>query len=265
MLAFPHIKINLGLYITEKRPDNYHNILTCFYPIAWNDVLEIVPSKQFEFVQTGLIIPGNPAENLCVKAYELLKSDFDLPPVRLHLHKIVPMGAGLGGGSSDASFTLSTLSQQFGLGLKEPQLEEYAAKLGSDCAFFIRNRPVIAQGKGEMMEDIALNLKGTYILLVCPAVHAATSTAYNGVKPAPYQDDFVSLLMNRALWKDRLHNQFEDTIFPNHPVLSDIKHMLYEMGAWYAAMSGSGSTVFGLFDHKIEKNPFPFLTFEQVL
>jgi len=265
MLAFPNVKINLGLYITEKRADNYHNLLTCFYPAPLNDILEIVPAARFEFVQTGLEIPGNQEDNLVVKAYSLLQKEFDLPPVRIQLHKLVPMGAGLGGGSSDAAFTLSTLNTQFQLGLKEAQLEEYAAKLGSDCAFFIRNRPVVAKGRGELMENCEVDLKGTHLFMVCPGLHVSTADAYGGTKPSPYTGDFEGVLKDKSKWRNELHNQFEDTIFPKHPTLASIKEQLYALGAWYAAMSGSGSTVFGLFEKEVTTHSFSYTTFQKGL
>jgi 4-diphosphocytidyl-2-C-methyl-D-erythritol kinase len=252
MLSFPNAKINLGLYITEKRTDGYHNLLTCFLPIPWNDVLEIVPAETVAFKQTGLTIPGNPEDNLCVKAYRLLQKDFDLPPVLIHLHKIVPMGAGLGGGSSDAAFVLKNLNVQFALGLSETQLEVYAAQLGSDCAFFVRNRPAIATGRGEVLNDFPPNFKGLYLVVVYPAVHVSTAEAYGGVKPRPFEGDFTMLLSQPTRWKDELHNQFEETIFPKYPILAEIKQQLYDQGAWYAAMSGSGSAVFGLFKEKVD-------------
>jgi 4-diphosphocytidyl-2-C-methyl-D-erythritol kinase len=265
MLAFPNCKINLGLYITERRSDKFHNLLTCFYPVLWNDILEIVPQQEFEFVQTGLQVPGKPEDNLCVKAYRLLKKDFNLPNARIHLHKIIPMGAGLGGGSSDAAFVLKTLNETFELNIEQTQLENYATKLGSDCAFFIRNRPVIALGRGEVMQDISLDLKETHILIIYPALHVSTADAFGGVKPRPFDGDFAHLLNDRARWKNDLHNQFEETIFPKYPQLEELKQELYGMGAWYVAMSGSGSAIFGLFQNEPPKNHSQFQTYRGIL
>jgi 4-diphosphocytidyl-2-C-methyl-D-erythritol kinase len=265
MISFPPVKINLGLYVTERRPDQYHNILSCFYPVKWNDVLEIVPSDHFEFIQTGLTIPGSKEDNLCVKAYRLLASHYSLPPVRIHLHKIVPMGAGLGGGSSDASSTLLTLNTLFQLGLKQDQLEIYAAGLGSDCAFFIRNRPVIATEKGNVMQDIALDLKGNHLYILYPPVHVSTSDAYSGVQVRSFQEDIISILGHPKSWRGTLHNQFEATIFPKYPSLATLKQALYEAGAWYATMSGSGSAIVGLFEKELENPSFSCPFFHTLL
>ncbi len=258
MLSFPSVKINLGLYITERRADNYHTISSCFYPVPWNDVLEVVPSEQFEFIQTGLDIPGKKEDNLCVKAYHLLQSKYNFNPASVHLHKIIPMGAGLGGGSSDAAFTLKALNTLFKLGLSLPQLEEYAAQLGSDCAFFIQNRPVLAGGRGEIMEEVPLDLTGNHLYIVCPPIHISTAEAYKGVRPKAFQEDYRALLYHPASWKASLHNQFEDTLFPLYPQLHEIKQDLYDKGAWYATMSGSGSSIIGLFTHEIEHPDFTF-------
>jgi 4-diphosphocytidyl-2-C-methyl-D-erythritol kinase len=265
MLAFPNIKINLGLYITEKRNDGYHNLLTCFYPVPWHDVLEIVPQKEFEFVQTGLKVPGNSLDNLCVKAYELLKREHGLPNARIHLHKIVPMGAGLGGGSSDGAFALKVLNSVFELHLDTNRLEEYAAQLGSDCAFFIRNSACIATGRGEVMHEVNLDLKGQHIVIVCPPLHVSTADAFGQVQPRFFEGDFKELLQSRKDWKSGLKNQFEETVFPKHPLLANIKQELYEMGAWYAAMSGSGSAVFGLFENSPPKYNTLHTSFQTVL
>lgn len=265
MLAFPNIKINLGLYITERRNDGFHNLLTCFYPVQWNDVLEIVPSDTFEFKQTGLEVPGNETDNLCVKAYKLLKQDFNLPNAFIHLHKIIPMGAGLGGGSSDAAFVLKTLNEVFELGISIPQLEQYAARLGSDCAFFVQNKPTIASGRGEIFQDCTLDLKGTHIVIVYPDMHVSTADAFSGVKPRSFEGDFEALLQDKTKWKTSLFNQFEETIFPKYPLLAEIKETLYEKGAFYASMSGSGSAVFGLFEKEVDVKDFGNSCFKSIL
>ena len=265
MLSFPNIKINLGLYITERRNDGFHNLLTCFYPAQWNDILEIVPSDTFEFKQTGLTVPGNETDNLCVKAYNLLKQDFGISNAFIHLHKIIPMGAGLGGGSSDAAFVLKTLNEVFELRISIPQLQKYAAQLGSDCAFFVQNKPTIASGRGEIFEDCTLDLKGTHIVIVYPNVHVSTADAFSGVKPRPFEGDFQALLQDRSKWKNLLFNQFEETIFPKYPLLAKIKETLYNKGAFYASMSGSGSAVFGLFEKEVDVKEFGFQTFSGVL
>ena len=265
MLAFPNIKINLGLWITEKRADGYHNLLTCFYPVQWTDVLEIVPQDEFQFVQTGLQVPGNTADNLCVKAYQLLKRDHSLPNSRIHLHKIIPMGAGLGGGSADAAFVLKTLNELYRLKLDKTMLEKYAAQLGSDCAFFIGNRPAVGTGRGELLEEVDLTLKGNHILIVYPSVHVSTADAFAGVRPRAFEGDFGTLLQEPTRWKNELHNQFEETVFPKHGILSNIKKELYQMGAWYAAMSGSGSAIFGLFKEEPPHDRFAQPSFRGML
>ncbi|WP_461088674.1 4-(cytidine 5'-diphospho)-2-C-methyl-D-erythritol kinase [Spirosoma gilvum] len=252
MIAFPTCKINIGLRITEKRPDGFHNLQSCFYPVAWGDVLETIPGTEFNFSHSGLPIPGDASTNLCVRAYNLLKADFDLPPVQMHLHKIVPIGAGLGGGSADAAFTLKLLNDQFHLGLSIQQLEDYARQLGSDCAFFIQNRPQYCLEKGDVFSDIPVDLTGYYILLVYPNLAISTAEAYAGVRPhqpeAPLLDQLQAPI---DTWRATIHNDFEDSLFPRYPVLADIKQQLYTAGAVYASMSGSGSTVYGIFNAPI--------------
>jgi len=249
MLAFPNAKINLGLLITEKRPDGFHNLQSCFYPVEWTDVLEVVPATQFTFSSSGLTIPGNAQTNLCVRAYNLLKNDFDLSPVHLHLHKIVPIGAGLGGGSADAAFTLKLLDAYFKLEITTDKLEEYARQLGSDCAFFVQNQPMYCVEKGDIFEDIDLDLRGYYIILVYPNLAISTAEAYANVRPRMPQTslrDYIQQPIDE--WRDTVHNDFEDSLFPRYPLLKQLKQQLYELGAVYASMSGSGSTVYGIFN-----------------
>ncbi|MBC8153882.1 MAG: 4-(cytidine 5'-diphospho)-2-C-methyl-D-erythritol kinase, partial [Bacteroidetes bacterium] len=246
--------INIGLQITEKRPDGFHNLLSCFYPVGWSDALEIVPGDAFAFSSTGLPIPGGPtggkaSRNLCVRAYELLKTDFDLPPVAMHLHKLVPIGAGLGGGSADAAFTLRLLNDQFALGLTPPELEQYARQLGSDCAFFVQNRSRYGIEKGDQFEDIALDLTGYHLALVYPHLAISTAEAYAGVRPRTPVTPLRELLSAPLReWQHTVHNDFEDSLFPCYPVLGQLKSQLYDAGALYASMSGSGSTVYGIFE-----------------
>ncbi|UFH55958.1 4-(cytidine 5'-diphospho)-2-C-methyl-D-erythritol kinase [Spirosoma sp. KNUC1025] len=249
MVAFPNCKINIGLHITEKRSDGFHNLQSCFYPVGWSDVLEVIPSDSFSFASSGLDIPGEVSKNLCVKAYNLLKADFDLPPVQMHLHKIVPIGAGLGGGSADAAFTLKLLNDRFSLGINTPQLEDYARLLGSDCAFFIQNRPLYCLEKGDVFRDIAVDLSGYHILLVYPNLAISTAEAYAAVKPQKPAIPLATLLQNPVdTWRNTIHNDFEDSLFPTYPELAQIKQALYDAGAVYASMSGSGSTVYGIFN-----------------
>lgn len=253
MISFPNAKINLGLHITAKRKDGYHDIETCMVPIPLTDALEmIISTKKTSFESSGLTIPGDPKENLILKAYQLLKKDFpSLPHVSIHLHKNIPMGAGLGGGSSDAAFALNLMNNLFDLILDDFFLEEYAAQLGSDCAFFIENKPKIAKGRGELLTPIDLDLAGTYLILINPGIHTGTKEAYAGVTPSTPKVKLEEILADKSRWKEELVNDFEASISSNHPEIAAIKEKLYENGAYYAAMSGSGSSVFGLF----EENP----------
>ncbi|GAB3793459.1 4-(cytidine 5'-diphospho)-2-C-methyl-D-erythritol kinase [Spirosoma humi] len=249
MLAFPACKINIGLRITEKRSDGFHNLQSCFYPVGWGDILEIIPAGQFRFTDSGLSIPGSLSQNLCVKAYNLLKADFDLPPVEMHLHKIVPIGAGLGGGSADAAFTLKGLNDLFNIQLSTAQLENYARLLGSDCAFFVQNRPLYCTEKGDVFSEIAVDLSGYYIVLVYPNLAISTAEAYAGIRPRKTDVSlYDQLLAPIDEWPKTIHNDFEDSLFPRYPLLSQIKQQLYESGAIYASMSGSGSTIYGIFN-----------------
>ena len=252
MITFPNIKINLGLSITEKRPDGYHNLETVFYPVALEDALEIRtnPEAQQKFTlhQHGMEIAGNPENNLVVKAYLLLDKEFHLPPVEIHLYKHIPSGAGLGGGSSDAAFMLKLLNEHYNLQLSDKQLEDYAATLGADCAFFIKNTPTYAEGIGNIFSPIELSLKGYRIMIVKPDVFVSTREAFANIRP--HRPEYpVREVIRRpvAEWKDTLINDFEASVFPQYPVIGEIKEELYHQGAIYASMSGSGSSGFGLF------------------
>ncbi len=248
MLDFPNAKINIGLFITEKRADGFHNLESCFYPVKWCDALEVLPAEQEHFTMSGLPVPGNPETNLCLKAYRLLQDKFKLPPVHLHLHKIIPMGAGLGGGSSDASFTLKALNSLFDLQLSTRELEDFARQLGSDCAFFIQNKPVLAIEKGDVFRPIAVGLSGYTCVLVYPGLHITTAEAYGNIVPKLRGHSLAELLQQDiAEWRTTVKNDFEEALFPKYPELADIKNKLYEAGAAYASMTGSGSAVFGLF------------------
>lgn len=251
MVIFPHCKINLGLHVVSKREDGYHNIETCFYPVPRFDVLEVIPSPDFSFHQSGLSIPGASTDNLCIRAYQLLKNDFQLEPIRIHLHKVIPMGAGLGGGSSDAAHMLKLLNDLFHLNLSAIQLSSYAARLGSDCTFFTQSQPMLGSGRGEILENIAIDLKGYWLCLVKADVHVSTAEAYAGMVPQPPSRSLKEILsLPMENWKLLLVNDFEKTIFNKFPLLNEVKEKLYSFGAAYAAMSGSGSTVFGLFKEK---------------
>jgi 4-diphosphocytidyl-2-C-methyl-D-erythritol kinase len=259
MVVFPNAKINLGLYITEKRKDGFHNLESCFYPIPWIDALEILPSDNFKFTSSGTDIPGNTEDNLCIKIYQILKKEFNLPEVNIYLHKTIPIGAGLGGGSSDAAFTIKLLNELFELKLNEEQMESYVRPLGSDCAFFIRNKPVFAFGKGDQFENINVNLSGKYGLIIYPEVHISTKEAYSGITPRKPSNSIKNILSGDIYsWKDLLKNDFEESIFKKYQALSSLKQNLYDHGAVYASMSGSGSCMYGIF----EKDPqiFSFQT-----
>jgi 4-diphosphocytidyl-2-C-methyl-D-erythritol kinase len=253
MISFPPCKINLGLNVRAKRLDGYHEIETCFYPVPWTDILEIIPSDEVSFASTGLSIPGNSKDNVCLKAYQLLKGDFDLAPVKIHLHKALPTGAGLGGGSSDAAHTLLLLNRFFDLGLTQEQLKVYASKLGSDCSFFIEGNPMLGKGRGEVLTDLSVNLDGKFIVLVNPEIHVSTAEAYAGITLNPNSINVKAVVESDIRnWKSELKNDFESTVFKKYPALAGIKNKLYEHGALYAAMSGSGSTVFGIFESPID-------------
>ncbi|TFF35940.1 4-(cytidine 5'-diphospho)-2-C-methyl-D-erythritol kinase [Mucilaginibacter psychrotolerans] len=250
MIVFPNAKINIGLNITERRPDGYHNLETVFYPIKINDVLEVIEADELGFESSGIEIPGDDADNLCIKGYHLLKKDFPkLPPVKIHLHKNIPIGAGLGGGSSDAAFFIKLMNEKFGLGLSADAMMDYARVLGADCAFFIEAKPVFAFDKGDEFESVKLDLSAYRIVLVMPDAHVSTAEAYRGVKPAPVKESLYELIQAPIeTWKRNIKNDFEVHIFRDHPAIRGVKAELYERGALYAAMSGSGASVFGIFD-----------------
>lgn len=254
MILFPPAKINLGLQILFKRQDGFHELETSMIPIPYTDILEILVADKFEFKQTGLTIPGDAKNNLCVKAYELMKSEFNIPPVYIHLRKIIPMGGGLGGGSSDAAFVLKGINTLFNLNLSSTKLEELASMLGSDCPFFIKNTAQIAKGRGELLKEMTIDLKGYYIKIINIGIHVGTKEAYDGVI---FSDNLksVSNIVSQPIstWKNELKNSFETTVFELHPELKKIKNDLYEEGAIYAAMSGSGSTMFGIFNSEPKK------------
>jgi 4-diphosphocytidyl-2-C-methyl-D-erythritol kinase len=253
MIQFPNCKINLGLSILAKRPDGYHELETVFYPIAISDALEILPADSLTITQSGIPVPGDPTQNLCLKAYHLLKKDFpQIPSVQMHLHKNIPMGAGLGGGSSDGTTALLILNQQFGLGLNDQQLIDYASQLGSDCPFFVYNKACHATGRGEILSPIELDLSNYQFVLVHPGIHISTAWAFQQLNPHTKTESIKAIIEKPiAEWKDYLMNDFEAAVFKAEPALSEIKSKLYQLGAIYASMSGSGSSLFGIFpkDH----------------
>jgi 4-diphosphocytidyl-2-C-methyl-D-erythritol kinase len=256
MLNFPNAKINLGLNITAKREDGYHDIESCFYPISLKDALEIIPSEKLKFSSTGIPIPGNSEDNLVLKAYHLIQADYDIPAVEMILHKNIPMGAGMGGGSADGAFMLNLLNDNFKLNLSNETLEEYALKLGSDCPFFIENKPKLVTGRGEIFESTSVDLSGYYLALVYPDIHISTGEAYRGVKPQESKILVKEALENYPIeeWKGILKNDFEEGIFEKYPKLQEIKSRFYDAGAIYASMTGSGSTIFGIFSQSTDSN-----------
>lgn len=249
MLVFPNVKINLGLNIIRKREDGYHDLETVFYPLGLADILEFTINKsKTEFAQTGLILDTGTANNLVVKAYDLLKEKYNLPELNIHLHKNIPSGAGLGGGSSDAAFMLKTLNEYFKLGIKNKKIFAYADELGSDCPFFLRNEPVFAEGTGNIFSKVNIDLNKFYIFLIKPNIHISTKEAFSGILPKTPKKclkDIINLPIDQ--WKKCMINDFEKNIFIRYPEIKQIKDKLYDLGAIYAQMSGSGASVFGFF------------------
>lgn len=255
MIVYPNAKINLGLNIVERRNDGYHNIETAFYPIALSDMLDVTlpenSKERWAWEQTGLMLDVPPSNNICIRALTLLGEHFDLPTIGLHLHKIIPFGAGLGGGSADAAFTLKTVNALCGLGLSNAQLKQMAAQIGADCPFFIDNKPMMAEGIGDVLSPIDVNLSGKHITLVKPNVFASTKEAYSRVIPQRPKESIADIVSQPIeQWRGRLKNDFEDSLFALYPIIGQIKEELYDAGALYASMSGSGSSVFGIFDEQ---------------
>ncbi len=267
MLVFPNSKINLGLNITQKRADGFHNIETVFYPVSWHDGLEIIEnqgSKElFTFSQSGILIEGKKEDNLIYKAWQLLSEIKPIPAIKVHLHKNIPMGAGLGGGSSDAAFFIELIDQKFEFNLSYGHKSALAVKLGSDCSFFIKNSPVLATGRGDSFTDIKVDLGEYYILIVYPGIHSNTKDAYSNCIPKQPDKDLRSVIEKVPVdeWKNNLKNDFEDTVFIKYPQIKELKDILYRSGAIYASMSGSGSSVFGIFDKQPDLNLIPNYNF----
>jgi 4-diphosphocytidyl-2-C-methyl-D-erythritol kinase len=250
MISFPNCKINLGLKILRRREDGFHDLETVFYPLPLHDILETVRSPDLQFTATGRPIPGVPGANLAIRAWQLLQQDFpDLPFVHIHLHKQVPIGGGLGGGSADGAFMLDLLNRQFRLGLDAGRLSRYAVQLGSDCPFFLVNQPCLGQGRGELLELIPIDLSGYSFLLVHPGIHINTAEAFSrcrGDEGGPALRSVIAQPL--TTWRDTLSNDFESSLFDQFPILREIKQSLYDRGAVYAAMTGSGSCLFGIFE-----------------
>jgi len=256
MILYPPAKINIGLSIVEKRPDGFHNIETVFYPIPLCDILTVEAAGagatcQLVFSCDDIDLPGN--DNLCCKAYRLLDADYQLPPVNMHLHKKIPVGAGLGGGSSDAAYTLLALNDLFQLHLSVEELTRYASRLGSDCAFFLQDKPAFGTGKGDILEPVSLSLAGYHTILVKPPVFVSTADAYSSVIPKKVEHHLPELLQAPiSEWRHTVFNDFEASVFKKFPEIGQIKEKLYQEGAVYASMSGSGSCVYGIFDTEMD-------------
>ena len=251
MIVYPNAKINLGLNVVARREDGFHDIETVFYPIPIRDILEIKENSLSEtsFTSSGIEIPTSLKGNLVVQAHQLLKEKYDIPNVDIHLHKIIPIGGGLGGGSSDASFALRLMNELFSLNINNEELETLSSKLGSDCPFFIKNKPVFAEGKGDVFTKVSVSLKGKILVIVNPEIHVSSATAYEGVLPRRTNQSLPEILSTPFdTWKNKLHNDFEKSVFTEHPRIEKLKLLLYENGASYASMSGSGSVVFGIFN-----------------
>lgn len=256
MVRFPNCKINLGLHVTKKRADGYHDIETVFYPIPLRDALEIIPSTEQEFSVSGLEVTGNVEHNLCLKAYHLLKKDFpQLPALKIHLHKAIPLGAGLGGGSSDGAFMLNMIDEKFGLQLSEAALIDYALQLGSDCPFFIINKPCFATGRGENLEPVEVNLSGYKMVIVNPGIYVSTKDAFSKLTPKQPKRSIKEIVAQPVeSWRKELTNDFEEPFFEAYQAIQKIKDEMYAAGAIYASMTGTGSTVFGIFPKSFELN-----------
>lgn len=254
MVLFPNAKINLGLHVLHKREDGFHEIESVMVPIPLYDILEILPAEKFEFVQSGIVVDSPIESNLCVKAFRLMEGNYGISPVYIHLRKQIPMGAGLGGGSADAAFVIKGLNELFELNLSFEVMEELASQLGSDCPFFIQNLPQIAKGRGEVLAPFDLDLSKYYLKIVNPGLHVGTKEAYAGIQFQKHQKSVSEILQQGiSTWKDDLINDFEQSVFKIHPELQKIKTQLYEEGAIYAAMSGSGSTIFGIYETEPRK------------
>ncbi|HPE77000.1 MAG TPA: 4-(cytidine 5'-diphospho)-2-C-methyl-D-erythritol kinase [Draconibacterium sp.] len=250
MIVFPNAKINIGLNVVSKREDGFHNLETIFYPVKLSDALEFAEADETCLTNSGIQIESDQKDNLIIKAYGLLKANFNLPNLKFHLHKIIPFGAGLGGGSSDAAFTLKMLNEYFSLGLTTEELENYAGQIGADCPFFIRNKPTFATGIGNKFHNIELNLSDYEIIILKPNISVSTPEAYKNVIPRNPKYRLTEIVKTPIdNWKNLIVNDFEKSIYSKYPQIAELKQLLYSLGASYASMSGSGSAVFGIFRH----------------
>lgn len=250
MICFPNAKINIGLRVTEKRPDGYHTIETIFYPVAGlYDCLEFEEAPELRIENIGIQIDTPPEKNLCFKAWHSFKKYYDIPPIEIHLLKNIPFGGGLGGGSADAAFLIKAMNEHFAIGASNDELEKIALEIGSDCPFFIQNKPVFAEGRGEIFTHVPLSLKDHVLIIAKPNTTVSTKEAYAGITPRKRTKKLIDDLPDSVKnWRTIIENDFEDTVFKNHPEIAELKQKFYDMGAIYAAMSGSGSTVYGIFE-----------------
>jgi 4-diphosphocytidyl-2-C-methyl-D-erythritol kinase len=253
MICFPNAKINIGLNITGRKPDGFHIIETILFPVELCDVLEFVEDNkikgEYNLNTTGIKLNVSAEDNICIQALKLIKKDYDIPSLSVRLHKIIPAGAGLGGGSSDAAHMLKSLNKEFHLNISGKKLQKYAGQLGSDCPFFITNSPSFAYDTGNKLRELDITLYGYYVVIVYPNIHIGTGLAYSQAfikRPKYSLEESVRLPVEE--WKNVIKNDFESTIFPKYPVLSNIKRQLYNMGALFASLSGSGSALYGIFD-----------------
>lgn len=264
MYSLPNAKINIGLNVVARRDDGYHDLQTVFYPIPLTDSLELKDASKWDDPCT-LVLSGEEVgvpvqDNLVYKVFTSLQEEFHLPPTIIFLSKHIPTGAGLGGGSSDAAFTMVMTNERFGLGLSDTQMEERLTAFGADCPFFVENKPVYAEGKGDVFSPVSVNLKGLFLVLIKPAVSVSTKQAYANISPVVPAVSLKDNIENTpvGLWKSVIKNDFEDAVFPSHPEIASIKATLYDMGALYASMSGSGSAVYGLFSFPVKNAPEVF-------
>ncbi|MBO7495889.1 MAG: 4-(cytidine 5'-diphospho)-2-C-methyl-D-erythritol kinase [Salinivirgaceae bacterium] len=264
MIVRPNAKINIGLNIVEKRPDGFHNLESLMVPFGLTDELKLtenkrIGAKKFELVIDGLPVDGSLDTNLVSRAYHLINADYSLPPVRAVLKKQIPMGAGLGGGSADCAFTITALNKLFDLKLSVDAMQRYASMLGSDCALFVQNKPAFATSRGEILKPVNVNLSGYSIVIVKPNVHVNTAQAYKLLTPHRPETPITELIDKKPEeWRGKMVNDFEAPIFEMHPILNDIKTALYNAGAAYASMSGSGSAIYGLFKQMPDDECFKF-------
>lgn len=264
MINFPIAKINLGLNVVSKRDDGYHNLETVFYPVPIKDALEVFPMEdgfpsdvRCDLKVTNLFIDGDEQKNLVVKAYNMIAQDYELPRVHVHLYKHIPTQAGMGGGSSDCAYMIRLLNEMFSLGMSDEKMIGYAARLGADCAFFIKAQPAYAEGIGEKLQPISIDLSGYKMLVVRPNIPVSTKEAFSLITPQVPKKNCLDIVRQPIeTWKDELVNDFERSVFAIHPEIGRLKEMMYEQGAIYAAMSGSGSSVFGLFSDTPDEKSF---------